>query len=419
MKLALRVAIPVFALGGLAAAAWSLWPRGAGDAEVPVHVVSMETFRREVPADGNLAAVQATPITAPQEARMPLKVAWMVTDGARVGDGEVVVKFDPSEMKDRLRDGRDSTTQVRKRIAVEGAGSGASQRRRDREAALAAAEKQAAEAREYTDSDVFSRNEIIESQIDRELASAKMGHAQAAKKIERSVSAGKLSVLKVQERQAEMMVDRAEKALTTLELTAPHAGILLLHRDWRGREISVGDTVWPGQKLAEIPEDGAMEAEVFVLEADGGALEVGMKATVALESRPGVEFEASIKRVETLAKPRVPEVPVQYFAVVLSIDSEDVGGMKIGQRVRARILLAEAEALVVPRQAVFTEAGDTFVYRRQGAGFERVVVELGPGTAGRVMIKSGLEAGDEVALRPPSGTADAGSGGSGSGHAAR
>lgn len=372
-----------------------------GPEPVPTHRVAKQELRREVPADGNLKAVQATPILAPAEARMALKIGWIVEDGARVKDGEVVVRFDPTEMKERLRDGNDSRLQARKRITKEKVTASSSRRRRDRDAQLAEKEMEAARDFQYTEEDdVFSRNEILESKIDSELAEAKLAHARAAEKIERSVSGGKLDVLRVQEKQAAMHVSRAEKALSMLELTAPQAGIVLLHRDWRGRQLAIGDSVWPGQKIAEVPGDATMEAEVYVLEADGGALEVGMKAVVTLEASPGSEYEAEIKQVDKLAQPRNPEVPVQYFKVVLTLAKTDPA-MKIGQRVRARVLVEETEAVAVPRQAVFSKGKKFFVYRKSGSEFEKVEVELGAGTAGRVIVSKGLTEGDEIALRDP------------------
>ena len=386
---------------------------GAG---VPTYRVDSRTFRREVPSDGTLEAVEATPIAAPQDARMPLKIAWMVKDGSRVSGDQVVIRFDPTEMSDRLDDGLDSTAQARKRIGKERATAATAQRKRDREAAMAESEMRAStDFNAQLDEEelgIFSRNEIIESRIDQDLSSAKMDHARAAKGIERSVSSGKLEVLRVQERQAAMNVSEARKGLSLLEVTAPHAGILVAKKDWNGRLKSVGDTVWPGQKIAEIPKDEAMEARVFVLETDGGALEVGMKATVTIESHPDRSYAASIARVETLAQPRFKDVPVQYFTVTLSLDKTDEV-MKIGQRVRASILVAETEAIAVPRQAVFQDGGKSYVYRRVSAaagaqsrgknssGFDKIEVELGAGTAGRVIVTSGLADGDEIALRQP------------------
>ena len=44
--------------------------------------------------------------------------------------------------------------------------------------------------------------------------------------------------------------------------------------------------VWPNDKVAEIPDLGSMEAEVWVLEVDAGGLTVGQAATVLVEGRP-------------------------------------------------------------------------------------------------------------------------------------
>jgi multidrug efflux pump subunit AcrA (membrane-fusion protein) len=92
---------------------------------------------------------------------------------------------------------------------------------------------------------------------------------------------------------------------------------------------------------------------------------------------------------------------VQYFAVMLTLEGSDEDVLKIGQRVRATILLEESEALTVPRGAVFVHAGKNYVYRKQGDTFEKAFIELGGGTAGRVIVTAGLAAGDQIALREP------------------
>ena len=83
--------------------------------------------------------------------------------------------------------------------------------------------------------------------------------------------------------------------------------------------------------------------------------------------------------------------------------------MKPGQRVRARIVLAEARgALVIPRQAVFERDRRTIVYRRSGwHGFAPVEVTLGAATLGRVVVERGLAAGNEIALMDPTRRRDA------------
>ena len=66
------------------------------------------------------------------------------------------------------------------------------------------------------------------------------------------------------------------------------------------------------------------------------------------------------------------------------------------------------EAITVPRQAVCAVDGASVVYRWTRRGFEPVEVELGPAALGRVVIASGLEPGDRIALRDPSAAGDDG-----------
>ena len=60
------------------------------------------------------------------------------------------------------------------------------------------------------------------------------------------------------------------------------------------------------------------KAEVFVLEADAGSLAVGLAAEVVVEAQPGRTWAAKVQRIDTLAQPRHPEVPVHYFGVTLA-----------------------------------------------------------------------------------------------------
>ena len=141
----------------------------------------------------------------------------------------------------------------------------------------------------------------------------------------------------------------------------------------------------------------------WVLEADAGGLKPGRPATLTVESGPGVTYPARIARVDTLAKPRVPGSPVQYFAVTLKLDRTDTQVMKPGQRVQAILLLEERKgALLAPRQAVFDREGRSVVFRRKPeGGFDPVEVKLGPSTMGRVVVESGIKKGDVLAMRDP------------------
>jgi HlyD family secretion protein len=374
--------------------------------EVPTVTVARENFERRVLADGYLEAAQASPITAPQDSQTPMKIAWIAEEGASIAAGEVVVRFDPTDVERQLRDSQGDLESALLSIEKERELGGATLSKRDRAAAQAQREIESAKTFSLDDEDVFARHEWIDAQIDIELAQAKAEHARAVKKVERSASRSRVELLEIARRQADNEVTRAREALERLEVESTEAGIFVLERDWRGQTPHVGDTVWPGQKLAELPVVSSMQASLFVLEADAGDLEEGLRAEVIIESNPGKVYAVVIERIDTLAQPRHHEVPVQYFSVILELEETDAATMKVGQRVRATLFIEQQDALVLPRQAVFEEDGHYYVYRSTGSGFERVDVELGPSSAGRVVIETGVEVGDEIALRDPNRSAD-------------
>jgi multidrug efflux pump subunit AcrA (membrane-fusion protein) len=406
-----RLAITVAVLAALGGGGWyALGHRAAQGEVVPTHKVTKSAFVRRVTADGNLRAVKATPISPPsQNAGFdgPMKIAWIAQDGKPVKAGEVVVRFDSTSQEKQLREGEADLAAADAKLAGEQIRGKSAVDSRDAAAKMAQDELEQQRKFQSKDEEIFSHNTIVEGQIDETLADAKQQHAEKTKEIERKLAQSKTGLIAVERQKAQIAIAHAKSALESMEIKAPHDGLLVLRRNWMGQLPRVGEQLWPGQKIAEIPLLDTMEAEVFVLEVDGTGLEKGQKADITIEARPDITYHGKIKLVDKLAKPRDPGVPVQYFAVVLELDKTDREVMKPGQRVRATLILDQSDALVVPRQAVINKDGKNVVYRKTKAGtFDPVEVELGSGTSGRVVITKGLNAGDDIALRDPTRSVD-------------
>jgi multidrug efflux pump subunit AcrA (membrane-fusion protein) len=363
-------------------------------------------FVRDVEARGALKAVKTTPIVAPVESDRRQTIAFLARDGAAVKSGDIVVEFDPYDAKKEQADGRDDLVAARAKIARAEAEAHKNERSHTLDLDVARDELDRAETFKLTDEFIFARHHIIESQIDRDLYAARADVASDKIETNDDLSAAEKQLGRIDEGKARLKLDIARKSLRSLRLTAPHDGILVLERNWRGETTYVGASAWPGQKIAEIPDLSALEAKVFVLEADGAGLEPGLRATLAIEGRPGERHEATVARVEPLAKPRGWGSPVRYFETALSLAHTDPETMKPGQKVRAVIRLDEVEdVLSIPRGALFERDGERIVYRREGGRYVPVPVTVGRQSISRVVVESGLESGDRIALRDPSETA--------------
>ena len=370
--------------------------------DIATFKVEPMTFTRRVTAEGTLKATKATPVNAPQNATAPLKVSWIADDGALLRKGDVIVRFDATDFENLLLTGREARQNAVNRLSKTNAESGATRKNLGRDARLAQSELEAARRFKFDDAEVFSRYARIENEVDQDLAASKKRYAEEVLGIRGSLAGVERDLIAIDDRKAGLKIKQAEDGLQALQVIAPHDGILVLQRNWRGDMPRVGDSMWRGQPIGEIPELQSMKAEVFVLEADAAGLAVDQKAVVSLEADANVTFQGKVKSVDKVARPRIPRQPVQYFGVTVEVERTDPKLMKPGARVRAVLEVEnQANAFAIPRQALFEKEGKKRVYVKRGDKFEPVEVTIGSSSAGRVVVTKGLAKGDEIALEDP------------------
>jgi len=371
-------------------------------AAIPTVVVHRQTVVRHVTAEGTVEAEQATAITAPMEAREALKIGWLADDQIFVHKGDVIVRFDPTDFESALRTGTMGQQKASNRATKNEVDRSAGAHNLERDAQQAQHELELAQELHLDDAGIYSRYQRVETEIDRTFAQQKRDYSRSVRSIKDNVAGADAALIGIEKRKADFSVDQAQRALNALVVTAPHDGVLVLKRDWRGDLPAVGSTVWSGTPIADMPKPGGMKAVVFVLEADAGGVTMGDRATVTIESAPGHPVPATVSQMSKVAKPRFREVPVQYFEVMLKLAPPAGLTLKPGARAKATITLAaQKDVIAVPRQSVFANAGEQVVYVRRNGRFVPQRVTLGTSTAGRIVVMNGLKDGDEIALRDP------------------
>ncbi len=404
-----RHAAVIVAASLLLAAVLIVAMRRPASASIATYRIEPKQFTRRVTAEGTLKAVEATPITAPHDVPRPLKIAWIEDDGAALKKDDVVVRFDPTEFENELLGGTEDRATASNKLARTNTDANTTRVNLQRDAHQAESELAAAQRFRFDDAEIFSRYQRIEAETDQQLAGQKKQHAEEVLGVRETLAKTDRDLLAIEDRKAGLRIRNAEQGLKALEIVAPHDGILVLQRDWRGEIPRVGATVWQGSPIGEIPDLKAMKAEVFVLEADAAGLAVGKKALISLESKPNVTYSGKVSSVDKLARPRLRGVPVQYFGVTVSLDKTEVAVMKPGTRVRAVLELESlAGAFTIPRQAMFEKEGKKIVYRKRGNAFDPVEITISSSSAGRVVVTKGLKTGDHLALTDPTAKKDEG-----------
>ncbi len=376
-----------------------------GDSEDLVYYrLKRASFTVEVPAFGELRTASSTEISVPRLRSGGIRVYWVVKNGSRIKAGDTLIEFDASPFIREAKDTENNLEATLRQLEVTVLHGSSDMRQIEAERDIAKMELAKARTQAPKDERIFTRNEIIEGELNVNLSTIKVRELGGKLDSKDRIYDTARKILVIDRRAHEKRLGTIKESLDRLKILAPHDGLVLHQVDdpTMGEDIKVGDTCWPGQVLFTIPDTSAIEARVFVLESDSGNLRVGQPAQVVVDSHPNVRFDATIKSIETIARKLARESPVKYFEVRLGVRGKVGEILKPGKSVQATITAAKMDdILTVPRSAVVEEAHRFFVWVKGPDGPVKTQVEVAPGDAARIVLRSGVGAGESVLLNPP------------------
>jgi HlyD family secretion protein len=154
-----------------------------------------------------------------------------------------------------------------------------------------------------------------------------------------------------------------------------------------------------GKLLLQLADLSHERVRAYFDEPEIGRLSVGQKIQIKWDAKPGRIWNGHIERtpvtVINLGTRSVGEVLVKI---------DDAGELLPDTNVTVTVTISsEPNALSVPREALHSENGKTYVYKVVGDGLKRTFVTIGTLNLTQVAILSGLSEGDIVATGTVSG----------------
>jgi multidrug efflux pump subunit AcrA (membrane-fusion protein) len=372
------------------------------ESEPAIYTARKSSLTVEVPASGELETAAATPISVPNVRTGGLKIFWIIKDGSLVRKGDTLVEFDASELLQQMAETQNNLDATLRQLeaTVLRSNSDTGQVATDRD--IAEIELDKAHTQAPRDEQIFSRNQIIEGELNVSLYDTKVREYTGKIATKKSVGLASERILVIERKQHESRKSLLEQSLGSLKILAPHDGLVLHQKDELGNSSSIGETRWPGYTLMTIPDLSAMKARVQVLESDAGNLKVGQRAKLTVDSHPDMEFTSTVERIDTTARTKEKDSPVKYFEIILKVEGKSGEVLKPGKLVHASIITAEhADAVVIPKVALVEESLRFYAWVQSPGGPERSEVEVESGDAARVVVRSGISEGDQVLLNPP------------------
>ncbi len=370
--------------------------------KVETVAVGSGVFEIVLHADGELLAAESTPVKPPPGSRNPRTIEWMVADNSWVTKGQVVARFDASSAERGTRDIGIELSKVDIQVM-------AKQRELERllselgnEMDLVDVEKVMAESFSFENELAYSRHEIIDAMRDRKLLDYRSGHLEDKEITYRDRQGAEEAVLTAARETQESKFQEHKSQLDNSEILAPHDGFFVYDKSWFGQKIDIGSTVFPGNKIATIPNLDRMKAELYVLETESVGLSVGQSVQVIIDAYPDRPLSGTVAHISATASPIARNIPVKFFTVTVALDDADPKWIRPESQVSAVVAIDRIEGTIfIPNQAIFSDTSGDWVLVQEGGDLVRREIELGLRGANRSQVVSGLKKTDEIALFPP------------------
>jgi multidrug efflux pump subunit AcrA (membrane-fusion protein) len=397
-----RWIVPIVLLLAVASAAAGIYRlrqvQAAGT--LPTAAARQGDFSVIVRCRGELKARRSVQITAPVNVPS-LRIVWQAAAGSAVKQGDLVVRFDPSSTKQQLQEKEAALKQAQATLdqAVADARITAEQDQRDLSSAKYDVEKAKMEA---SKAEIVSKLQGEESRIDLGLSEQKLRVQEATVNLHAISDKAKIASLTRQRDQAQAEVDLTNNRLAQMELKTPLSGVVMYMQNnsqgWmNAKPFQVGDQVWPGGVVAEIPDLTTLEMEGKVEEIDRGRISEGQETRVHIDSLPELTMPADLVAISPLTELSFEWPRTSSFRAYGHIRQPDPrlrpamnGNMDV-------IVSRIPNAISIPAKAVFTRNGKPIVYVAEKGAYRAVDVELLARNPDEVAVK-GIRSGTMVTL---------------------
>ncbi|MBI3698366.1 MAG: HlyD family efflux transporter periplasmic adaptor subunit [Acidobacteria bacterium] len=377
--------------------------------------VTQGDLRRELRLNGTVAAQEYAMIVAPRlrgrggpgGGDFQMILMKLAKPGGLIQKGEVVAEFDRQWQLQRVDDQQAEVVQAEAAIAKRQAELDVLMQTERQNLQVARADHEKAK--------LDLKTTEIRSAIDAEKLKLAVEEAAArAKQLEQEVRLTEVSqraeirALEIKRDRAKIERQRAENNADKMIIRAPISGIVVMQSTFRGGQfgqVQEGDQVYPGTSFMQIVNPASMVLNAAVNQTESQEFRLGQNAEIRLDAYPDQVWRGRLISMGAMAGNSlfgfrggsrslyVKQIPVRF-----SIEARDPRIIPDLSSSASVVLREEKNVAIAPLEAVEKENGSCWALVKTEGGFERRRVELGLANETQVAVRSGLQAGEEVAL---------------------
>ena len=403
----LPILIVALVIGG--PIAWYKWPSNAAAAEAALTApVKQGKFTVTVTTTGELRARKFVQIQGPNSMAAQVyqsKITWLVPEGTVVKVGDKIAELDRSPAATRLQNVMLDLQKAQAEFTnatLDSALTLATAREDVKTAEYAVEEKKLAKDQSKYEAPTIQR----QAEIDLEKAQRGLIQAQQSLDTKTKQAVAKISVNAADLSRQQNNLKMVQDAMNGFTITAPSPGMVIYVREWNGKKKGVGSQWYTfDPTVATLPDLTQMESQTYVNEVDVRKLSVGQTVSIALDADPTKKLSGTVTSVANVGEQR-PNQDSKVFEVKIDVAHADTT-LRPGMTTSNTIEVASIpNALSVPLEAVTSDSGYSYVYKKSGRGIVRQMIATGAMNDNEIVVTKGLLADDRVLLAAPSDKSD-------------
>ena len=358
-------------------------------------------FDITVTTTGELEAKSSEKIMGPVNLRdfriWQVKIEEIIPDGTVVDSGEYIATLDRTDLVNKMKDQELEIEKLETQFTKTQLDTTLELRtNRDNLVNL----KYALEERQIVVDQSIYEPPATQRQAKIELERAQRNYEQAIENYELKLRKSEADMQEINTSKKKVQSDYSKMVAVLNEFTiyAPKSGMVIYRRGWDGQKQGIGSeiSVWD-PIVAELPNLKEMKSKTYVNEIDISKVKINQEVRIGVDAFPDKKFTGTVIEVANIGQ-QLPNSNAKVFEVSIEVNEFD-SILRPAMTTKNEVLTSSLDSvLFIPLDCVQSNDSMSYVY----SGSSRKQVILGPSNENEVIVRAGLQAGEEIYLVPPS-----------------
>ena len=368
--------------------------------DISTYTVTRKNFESTIIIDGYAEPVQSTTITCPR-AGGGGTVAFLIEDGTWVNEGDILCTIENKSMETRydglltnLENAEAGIVKTKAELSLQYTMLEADAKNNEAETQIAHLDS--------TRLQYYSPNQRLIRELELQIVGI------TRRKIEMKLASltiiqkSEIKRLQLEINRLNNNVESVKKDLDALVLKSSKKGLAIRGTNPMTRKkMAVGDMVWNGMPLVNIPEMDKMKMKIFASERDYRYINVNDSVSYTFDALEDNVAWGKILNKMPVGKEVKEGSKVKYFEIDASVDSTLVMPDP-GFTATCYITLKQVnDTLTIPQIAIFEQDSMKVVYVENKKGFEMRQVLIGESSPKDAVVTYGLCLDERIALSLP------------------